>query len=300
MSLQSLINSPLGIGLILTIGKIIPPRMGFSLADRTARFLTRKTQADFVRGARANQWVVTGESLAADALDDQVFENFRLTARILYDLYHNINDHDAIRQRVTISPKLTAFLENRIGAGEGTLLVAPHLSNFDMAGRAIVLHGFDVQALSYPRPPGGYQWQNQLRKDAGMNITPMSVESMRAAKARLKGGGAVLTGIDRPVEDTNYHPRFFGYPTNLPTSYVRMALQTNSAIVVIACVGTPLEDYYVECSDLIYLEQVDDPVAEIEVNAEKVLAEMEPFIRAQPEQWAMTYPVWPFALDKMP
>jgi len=272
MSLQSLINSPLGIGLILTIGKIIPPRMGFSLADRTARFLTRKTQADFVRGARANQWVVTGESLAADALDDQVFENFRLTARILYDLYHNINDHDAIRQRVTISPKLTAFLENRIGAGEGTLLVAPHLSNFDMAGRAIVLHGFDVQALSYPRPPGGYQWQ----------------------------GGAVLTGIDRPVEDTNYHPRFFGYPTNLPTSYVRMALQTNSAIVVIACVGTPLEDYYVECSDLIYLEQVDDPVAEIEVNAEKVLAEMEPFIRAQPEQWAMTYPVWPFALDKMP
>lgn len=300
MSLQSFINSPFGIGLILAIGKFIPPRIGFPLADKTARFLASKTDADFVKAARANQWVVTGQSLAKDDLDAQVSENFRLTSRIQYDLYHNINNHDAIKERVSISPKLCAFLEDRIGGNEGTLMVAPHLSNFDLAGRAIVLHGFDVQALSYPRPPGGYQWQNQLRKDAGMNITPMSVESMRAAKSRLKDGGAVLTGIDRPVEETNYHPRFFGYRTNLPTSYVRMALQTKSAILVIACIGTPSENYTVECSDLIYLEPMDDPVTEIERNAEKVLAEMEPFIRTHPAQWAMTYPVWPFAQEEMP
>jgi lauroyl/myristoyl acyltransferase len=41
-------------------------------------------------------------------------------------------------------------------------------------------------------------------------------------------------------------------------------------------------------------------VQEIEKNAEKVLKAAEPFIRAHPEQWAMTYPVWPFALKQMP
>jgi len=86
----------------------------------------------------------------------------------------------------------------------------------------------------------------------------------------------------------------------VPTSYVRMALQTNAAVVVIACIGLPEENYRVECSDLIYMKPDDDPVKEIEKNAEKVLREAETFIRAYPSQWAMFYPVWPFALDKMP
>ena len=72
------------------------------------------------------------------------------------------------------------------------------------------------------------------------------------------------------------------------------------AMLVVACVGTPDENYTLECSDLIYMEPDDDPVREIEKNAEKVLKAAEPFIRAHPEQWAMTYPVWPFALEQMP
>jgi KDO2-lipid IV(A) lauroyltransferase len=179
-------------------------------------------------------------------------------------------------------------------------MVAPHLSNFDFGGRAMILHGFDVQVLSYPQPHGGYQWQNKLREDIGMNITPMTTESLRAAKARLKNGGGIVTGLDRPLEHTNYHPRFFGFPAPVPTSYVRMALQTRSAVMVIACIGLPEKDYRVECSDLVYMEPHEDPVREIEMNAEKVLKEAEKFIRTYPSQWAMFYPIWPFALDEMP
>jgi KDO2-lipid IV(A) lauroyltransferase len=198
------------------------------------------------------------------------------------------------------TPKLVKFLADRLKGDEGTILVAPHLSNFDFGGRAIVLHGFDIQVLSYPQPHGGYQWQNKLRKDIGMNVTPMSIEAMRAAKARLRNGGVVVTGMDRPLDRSNYNPRFFGYPAAVPTSYVRMALQTKSAVLVIACIGLPEENYRVECSDLIYMEPDDDPVREIEKNAEKVLREAEKFIRAYPSQWAMFYPVWPFALEEMP
>ena len=179
-------------------------------------------------------------------------------------------------------------------------MVAPHLSNFDFGGRAMILHGFDVQVLSYPQPHGGYQWQNKLREDIGMNITPMTTESLRAAKARLKKGGGIVTGLDRPLEHTNYHPLFFGFPAPVPTSYVRMALQTKSAVMVIACIGLPEKDYRVECSDLVYMEPHDDPVREIEMNAEKVLKEAEKFIRTYPSQWAMFYPIWPFALEEMP
>ena len=300
MSFQSFLNGPIGIGLILSIGKLIPPSVGYLLADRTARFISSQKESPLVRATRANQWIASGKSLTAEELDDQTFETIRNTALCIYDLYHNIDRHQNIIDRVTLSPKLRAFLDSRLGGNEGTLMVAPHLSNFDFGGRAIVLHGYDVQALSYPHPHTGYQWQNKLRKDAGMNITPMSTETMRAAKARLKVGGGIVTGLDRPLENTNYHPHFFGSPTNLPTSYVRMALQTKSAVLVIACVGLPKNNYTVECSDLIYMEPDDDPVKEIEMNAEKVLLEAEKFIRAYPSQWAMTYPVWPSVLDEMP
>ena len=300
MSLQSFINGRFGIGLILALGKIIPPSIGYPLTEKVSLLLSAQKKSDIVRTARANQWIISGCSLSSEELDAQTRETFRQTSRWLFDFYHNINNYQAILDRVTLSPKLVKFLTDRLGGDEGTIMVAPHLSNFDFGGRAMVLHGFDIQVLSYPQPHGGYQWQNKLRKDIGMNVTPMSIESMRTAKTRLKNGGVVVTGMDRPLDRSNYHPRFFGYPAAVPTSYVRMALQTNAAVLVIACIGLPEENYHVECSDLIYMESDDDPVREIEKNAEKVLREAEKFIRAHPSQWAMFYPVWPFALEEMP
>jgi len=300
MSLQSFINGRFGIGLILALGKIIPPSIGYPLTEKVSLLLSAQKKSNIVRTARANQWIISGCSLSSEELDAQTRETFRQTSRWLFDFYHNINNYQAILDRVTLSPKLVKFLTDRLGGDEGTIMVAPHLSNFDFGGRAMVLHGFDIQVLSYPQPHGGYQWQNKLRKDIGMNVTPMSIESMRTAKTRLKNGGVVVTGMDRPLDRSNYHPRFFGYPAAVPTSYVRMALQTNAAVLVIACIGLPEENYHVECSDLIYMESDDDPVREIEKNAEKVLREAEKFIRAHPSQWAMFYPVWPFALEEMP
>jgi KDO2-lipid IV(A) lauroyltransferase len=286
MSLQSFINGRFGIGLILALGKIIPSSIGYPLAEKVSLLLSAQENSDIVRATRANQWIVSGRSLSSEELGAQTQETFRQTSRWLFDFYHNINNYQTILDRVTLSPKLVKFLADRLGGDEGTILVTPHLSNFDFGGRAMVLHGFDIQVLSYPQPHGGYQWQNKLRKDI--------------AKALLKNGGVVVTGMDRPLDRSNYHPRFFGFPTTVPTSYVRIALQTNAAVVVIACIGLPEENYRVECSDLIYMEPDDDPVREIEKNAEKVLREAENFIRAYPSQWAMFYPVWPFALEEMP
>ncbi len=300
MTLQSIINSRLGIGLILGIGKLIPPKFGFLLADWVAKKIASRKDSQMVRALRANQWIVTGQKLTAEELDEQVLDTFRHIAHVQYDLYHNLENHQATLERMILSPKLAGFLNSRKDGTEGTLILAPHLSNFDLAGRAMALNGYNIQVLSYPQPHGGYQWQNRLRKDIGIDVSPMSTESLRRAKARLNAGGFVISGLERPLPETNYHPIFFGYPAPVPVFYVRLALQTNSAMLVIACIGTPEEDYLLECSDLIHLQPFEDPVQEIEKNAEKVLKAAEPFIRAHPEQWAMSYPVWPFALNQMP
>lgn len=300
MTLQSIINSRIGIGLILAIGKLIPPILGFRLADWAGGKIASRKDSQMVRALRANQWIITGKKLPSDELDAQVLNTFRHIAHVQYDLYHNLDNHQATLERMVLSPKLRGVLDSRRGGSEGTLILAPHLSNFDLAGRAMALNGYEIQVLSYPQPHGGYQWQNRLRKDVGIDVSPMSTESLRRAKARLNEGGLVISGLERPLPETNYHPLFFGYPAPVPVFYVRLALQTKSAMMIIACIGTPQENYILECSDLIYLQPMKDPVQEIEKNAEKVLKAAEPFIRDHPEQWAMTYPVWPFALDQMP
>jgi lauroyl/myristoyl acyltransferase len=300
LSLQSIINSRFGIGLILGIGKLIPPKIGYKIADWAASKIASRKESQMVQSLRANQWIITGQKLSSEDLDAQVLNTFRHIAHVQYDLYHTLDNHQAILDRMILSPKLVGFLKSRIGGPEGTMIVAPHLSNFDLAGRAMALNGFSIQVLSIPQPHGGYQWQNRLRKNIGMDVSPTSTESLRRAKARLKAGGVVITGLERPIPETNYHPNFFNYPASVPVFYVRLALQTNSAMLVVACVGTPEENYVMECSDLIYLESNSDPLQEIEKNAEIVLRASEPFFRAHPEQWAMTYPVWPFALKIMP
>jgi len=300
MTMQTFINSRFGIGLILAIGKLIPPKFGFILADWAAKKIASRKESQMVRALRANQWIVTGQKLTTEELDAQVQDTFCHIAHVQYDLYHNLDNHQATLERMVLSPKLVGILNSRRDGSEGTMILAPHLSNFDLAGRAMALNGYDIQVLSYPQPHGGYQWQNRLRKEVGIDVSPMSTESLRRAKARLNAGGFVISGLERPLLETNYHPKFFGYPAPVPVFYVRLALQTNSAMLVITCVGTPEEDYILECSDLIYLRPFKDPVLEIEKNAEKVLKAAEPFIRAHPEQWAMNYPLWPFALDQMP
>ncbi len=300
MSLQSVINSRIGIGIILGVAKSMKPGTGNKLANRIADWISAQKDSKMVRATRANLWIITGEKLTKEELDEVVRENFRQTARNLFDLYHNLFNYPAILERVTLSPKLVKILDTSRENKEGTLLLAPHLSNFDFAGRAMALNGYKVQALSYPQPRPSYQWQNRLRKDIGINITPMSTESMRQAKAHLKEGGLVITGLERPLPQTNYYPRFFGYPAPLPASYVRMALQTKAAIVVVACIGTPEENYTLECSGPVFMKPYKDAVEEIEKNAEAVLRLAEPYIRSHPTQWAMTYPLWSFALEKMP
>jgi KDO2-lipid IV(A) lauroyltransferase len=300
MSLQDVLNGEFGVNLAKRLARNLPEKAGFRLADSIARMIAARKNSDMVRCVRANQWVVSGKKLSREELDERVFEVFDHTADCLFDLYHNIEDPDIIQSKVAFTPKMQTILDERMNSGEGTLFVAPHLSNFDLAGRAITYSGYKMLVLSFPNPNKGYQVQNQLRMEYGIEIAPMSIETLRLGKKRLQEGKMILTGMDRPLAKSNYQPKFFGYPSLVPVTYVKLALQTHVPIVVVACVGKGDGTYCADASDPIYLTEYSDPHEEMERNAEMVLKHAEVFIRANPNQWSMFYPVWPWALEEMP
>src|SRR4030042_4451482 len=131
MTLQSIINSRIGIGLILALGKLIPPKLGFRLADWAAGKSASRKDSQMVRALRANLWIITGKKLNSDELDAQVLDTFRHIAHVQYDLYHNLDNHRATLDRMVLSPKLVGVLNTRRSGSWGTLILAPHLSNFD-------------------------------------------------------------------------------------------------------------------------------------------------------------------------
>jgi len=70
-------------------------------------------------------------------------------------------------------------------------------------------------------------------------------------------------------------------------------------MIIAARLGTDMR-YHVTTSDPIEMEHVSDHEKSIEVNAERVLKEVEKFIRQAPEQWGMSLPVWPDLMDDVP
>lgn len=256
-----------------------------------------------VRSVRANQWVVHDMRLSAGQLNAVVRETFRSTARSLFEFWHMFTEPQSVIDLVEFDPSFMECIQRAKRGESGTLLVAPHMSNFDLVGRAIALRGLELHILSYPQPPGGYRVQNRLRQVPGLHITPMSIQALREASETLRANKVVITGIDRPLPtglDAKYRPRFFNRPAALPVFHIRLALKHNIPITILGGARRADGCYRVWASDPIPMQRDNNLVNEIVQNAENVLAVLASFIRQAPEQWAMFYPVWPETLDQTP
>jgi len=202
---------------------------------------------------------------------------------------------------VEFSPAFEDCIRRSQEGRQSQLLIIPHCSNFDLVGRAAALKGIRYQVLSYPQPQSGYQQQNEIRSFMDVEVTPVSNESLRRAAERLRGGGTVLTGVDRPLSEARYRPHFFGRASNLPTGYVRLALREKAMVIVVSGITRPDGRYQAWASQPVRMKKDgNDPVEETLRNTEAVLEVIEDLIRQAPQQWSMFYPVWPDALYETP
>lgn len=301
MQLQEFLNSRGGIALGLSLSRMIPPRLGYPFARWLGNRIASMRGNAFVRAVRANQWVINEGRISATELDHLTGETFRSAAESLYEFWHYFREPIQVMEMVDFEPSFVECFNRARANKNGTLLVIPHMSNFDLVGRAVVLRGLNLHILSYPQPPGGYRWQNILRQLPGLKVTPMSIQALREASDTLRSGQTVLTGVDRPLpEDTKYRVNFFGRLASMPAFHVRLALKHNLPITIVSGYRIGHKCYKVFASEPIEMVRSKDLVEETTQNTENVLSVIASFIRRSPTQWAMFYPVWPDALDYVP
>jgi lauroyl/myristoyl acyltransferase len=298
MNFQNLINSRFGVASALLLGQLMPRFIGDPLARSIAGWFSSNQSSMLVKAMRVNQSVVHEGTLSPVQLDELVGKVFANSGQSLYDLYHNIHSPRIINSLVDYSDNFSHMLEYYQNSGKGAMFAAPHLGSFDIGGLALAVRKVPFQTLSYPNPGEGYQLQNYIREKYGLYITPMSISSMREAEQRLWAAGLALTGLDRPLPGSKYKPRFFGRPTELPVSYIPMAIKTKVPVVVVCCFADQ-HRYILDASEPVEMISYKDRQEEIERNAERVLHEAEKMIRAHPEQWFMYYPLWPELIDSI-
>ena len=295
MNLESLLNSRFASLFALNLAQIFPPSIGSWVAFRIADVIASQKHSSLVRSIYANQKVVHNGNLSPAQLGYLVRDTLRQKALSLYDYLHYLNKPEAINRMVQLTPTAEATFQ-RIQDQKATMMVIPHISNFDLAGFYLTMKGYNFQTLTFPQPGGGYRFQNLLRKYTGLKATPISISGLKKALDLLRSGGSVLTGIDRPTSTETPlkdRPIFFDHPANLHTGYIRLAMEAKVPVTVISVKTLGNKCYQVDSSEPIHVPGNSHSQVEILQNAEKILVIIENLIKLAPAQWSMFYPVWP-------
>jgi KDO2-lipid IV(A) lauroyltransferase len=298
--MQRFFRSSIGVNIGLTLGRIIPLKFGYTLTAIGAKIMARNQNSAMVQALQLNQEVVQGVNPTSDQMRQIVESVFRHAGRCFVDLYHNIQNPIGLKGLSPLNPALERLIIQSQDSSMGAFIVAPHLSNFDLILLAAAYRGLKAQVLTFGNPEGGYKIQNEIRAQTGLNITPVSPEIHRQAVENMKHGGFVVTAVDRPIRRKALKLNFFGRPSPLPAGHIRMALEADVPIIVVAAEMKSDGCYHVNISDPIELIRNNDPDKEIRINAEAVLQILESHIRNNPDQWLMYYPVWPDAARKNP
>ena len=295
-----IINSPFGLSLAYMLGRCSPYWLGHRVAIFAADRISARRSWKLVRAARCNQWMVHGGNVNQAALDKLVVKNFRSIAWSIFDLYHNLNNRAASIRIFEPHPTAIQLVQRPEYSSRGLVLAGVHLSNFDMAFQVGGLAGIKALVLTLPELNAGYRNQLEMRQKYGLQIVQASVGTIKRAVDHLRSGGLVITGIDRPDESYLYKPTFFGRPASIPIHHIFLAVKAHVPVVVAATLRRPDGKYHFLFSDPIEMKPHPDRHTEIILNAEAVLSVAEDFIRHDPSQWAMTFPVWPDLIDQVP
>jgi KDO2-lipid IV(A) lauroyltransferase len=305
MHLQNFFTSQYGIRLTMKLSRTLPKSAAFAFIRFIARVLVKFEHTDLLRAIKTNQWVAQGKSQSSrEALNDLAYQVIAHAGRCYYDFYRTINNPEAVLELVPPRKETNRFIQE-INACPGAFIVGPHLSNFDLALRAMSIQGLQSKILAYETPTSGYKLQNRIRHSVGLEVIPLGAPNVfNLAVHHLKEGGTVSTGVDRPVagkRKKRHQVEFFGQPSNLPVGYIQIALAADVPVFVIGTQFNPdTGTYQIINEGPIPLLRRNNRLEEIRENANRILKVIENMIRECPEQWLMYYPVWPDLLDQIP
>lgn len=246
------------------------------------------------RGTRANLRVVTGK------------KNVELLIISSYYKF-GLNWCDIMLAMRLSGSKLNALIGKQgnpapmdaaLAAGNGAILVSPHIGNWELGGFGLADQGYPVNVLTFREPDEQFnESRAELRSKRGISFIYVDREDTSPLAAieavnALRRNEVLAILADRDGSSNTIKIDFFGKPVNFPIGAAYLAMAS----------GAPVIPVFVLFEKGRYTTIMEEPIffsgkhgkhAEtIRVGMEKLLKVFEHYIKSYPDQWYNFYDFW--------
>lgn len=201
--------------------------------------------------------------------------------------------HDLIGQRSSGAP-----LDQALAAGNGAILISPHLGNWELGGLGLADLGYTVNVLTFREPDEKVnELRETVRQERGVRFiyvdrhdtSPLAI--IEAVNALRRNEVLALLG-DRDGSSHAIRMDFFGKPTDIPVGVAYLALASGAPVIP---VFVPLENgkYSTLMDEAICFRGGHGQHHEaIQEGMGRLMAVFERYIRLYPDQWYNFYNFW--------
>jgi lauroyl/myristoyl acyltransferase len=267
-----------------------PPGLGYALCRVVATILyqlnteTRRTvhkNLQLIMGAGVSKREITHRGrLVYETILYNYFDLFRLPA---------LTD-EQVNQLVTV--KGWENVEAALGENKGIIMTSAHLGNIETVLYAMLLRGLKITIpVERMSPPELFDYVSNLRMSKGLTLIPVDGPLLQLLRTLKKGGVAGLAG-DRDITDSGQVFSFFGHPAHLPDGHIKLALKTQSPMVI-GFSRRNADHTHTAYFLPPYHPSASGTAAErVRSGVEYVVSKLEEAIAQTPEQWTVTVSIW--------
>jgi phosphatidylinositol dimannoside acyltransferase len=183
-----------------------------------------------------------------------------------------------------------------LDAGNGVILVLPHLGGWEWAGRWIVDQGHQITVVVEKiDPPELFEWFVDLRSALGMNVVALGPDAGQTVMRALRENHVVCLLADRDLQGGGPEVEFFGERTTLPAGPAMLSLRTGAPVLPTGVYFTDRVDgHFAWVRPPLPVERVEKRLRDDVARITQLLAhDLEILIRRAPSQWHLFQPNWP-------
>jgi Kdo2-lipid IVA lauroyltransferase/acyltransferase len=246
------------------------------------------------RAVRSNLRVVTGR----DDVETLVFSLFRTFGQNWCDVMLMMRLRGEKLQALIGRRSSGEPLDQALAAGNGAILVSPHLGNWELGGLGLADLGYKVNVLTFREPDENVnELREAVRNERGIRFiyvdrsdtSPLAI--IEAVNALRRNEVLALLG-DRDGSSHTIRIEFFGKPTDIPVGPAYLALASGAPVIP---VFVPLENgkYSTLMDEAIYFRGGHGQHIEvIRSGMQRLVSYFERYIRQYPDHWYNFYDFW--------
>src|SRR2546421_9631889 len=177
--------------------------------------------------------------------------------------------------------------------GRGVLAVSCHMGSYEVVSAIWAATLAPVSFFAEELEPRAlFEWYRDTRARLGISVLTLDLAGLRKVTQALSDNEMVITAIDRDITGTGRTMPFFGRQAPIPMGPAAMALRLGTPLLPVCVYRLPDDTYMAEGLPLVLGESTGDEKEDELRITQKLLRNIEDFIRAHPEQWHVPHRIW--------